>query len=176
MKCPSCSYSFLKPVKLQASLPARKCTKCRGVLIDLLTYREWAENYTFQKAGNAPNLSEVEDTKNAKVCTKCSKIMLKFRIDGSTSNKVDVCTTCDDAWLDEGEWELLSSLEIQHKLNHVFTDPWQQNIIEGDSQKAHEQRFKEILGVEQYGKLLGVKEWINDHPNKDDLIRFILKI
>ncbi len=175
MKCPSCSSSSLKPVKLQSSLPARKCIKCNGVLIDLLSYREWAEKFTHKKEANTPQLKEVEDTSNVKLCPKCSKIMLKFRIDGSTSNKVDVCTNCDEAWLDEGEWELLGSLEIQHKLNSIFTDPWQRNIREEDAKKSHEKRFKEILGTEQYQKLSDVKEWIISHPKKDDLIRYILQ-
>lgn len=174
MKCPSCK-SLLKPIKLESSLPARKCIQCNGVLIDLLSYREWAENYDLKKEKNPPQLKEVEDTLNAKVCPKCSKIMLKFRIDGSSSNKVDVCTNCDEAWLDEGEWELLGSLSIQHKLNSIFTEPWQRNIRNNEAQVAYEQRFKEVLGLEQFQKLSEVKQWIDKHPNKADLIRYLLK-
>ena len=101
--------------------------------------------------------------------------MLKFRIAGEATNKVDVCQHCDEAWLDEGEWELLGSLDIQHKLNAIFTDPWQRNIREENTRKAQEKRFEEILGTEQYSRLIDIKEWIDSHPNKEDIVRYILK-
>ena len=101
--------------------------------------------------------------------------MLKFRISGSTSNKVDICSNCDEAWLDEGEWELLGSLKIQHKLNAIFTEPWQRNIREENANLAQEKRFEELLCNEEYEKLVDLKEWINNHPKKADLVRYILK-
>ena len=174
MQCPSCKSTSLKPIKLQQRLPARQCTKCRGLLIDLLSYREWAENHIQPEFISPPKLEEVEDTSKALICPKCSKIMLKFRITGETKNKVDVCQSCDEAWLDEGEWELLGSLKIQDKLNAIFTDPWQRNIREESAKKAQEQRFEDLLGPDQYAKLSDIKNWINGHPNRDDLIRYIL--
>jgi Zn-finger nucleic acid-binding protein len=141
----------------------------------LLSYREWAESHIQPNSSSIPRLDEIEDTSKALVCPKCSKIMLKFRIAGETKNKVDVCQHCDEAWLDEGEWELLGSLDIQHKLNAIFTEPWQRNIREENAKKAHEKRFEEILGVEEYSRLTDTKKWIYGHQNKEDIIRYILK-
>ena len=176
MQCPSCKSSSLKPIKLQQRLPARLCIKCSGVVIDLLSYRDWAETHVQQKKVPTPALEEIEDTSKALVCPKCSNIMLKFRIAGETSNKIDVCQSCDEAWLDEGEWELLGALKIQHKLNAIFTDPWQRNIREENAKKAQEKRFEDLLGKEEYKKLGDIKNWIKTHPNKDDLVRYILNI
>lgn len=174
MQCPSCNSNSLKPIKLQIGLPARQCQKCSGVLIDLLSYREWAEDYSHNSA-NQQQLMEVEDNSKALVCPKCSKIMLKFRIAGSTLNKIDVCSSCDEAWLDSGEWQLLGSLALQDKLNTIFTEPWQTSIRENDIEISHKTRFKELLGNSDYNKLTEIKDWINGHPQKADLIRFILR-
>lgn len=175
MQCPSCKSTSLKPIRLQASLPARQCTQCNGILIDLLTYREWAENANAPCPDPITGLAEIQDNSKALLCPKCSKIMLKFRVTGETSNKVDVCQYCDEAWLDDGEWALLGALNMQHKLSAIFTEPWQRNIREEQAKKAQEERFVELLGEEQYAKLAGVKEWIDSHPNKNDLVRYLLK-
>ncbi len=175
MQCPSCSSSTLRPIKLHSRLAARQCGKCNGVLIDLLNYREWAEVFNEGEPADIPVLDEVNDTTKALACPKCSRIMLKFRITGSTSNRVDVCSSCDEAWLDKGEWELLGSLRIQHKLNAVFTEPWQRNIREETANRAQEKKFKELLGSEEYEKLVRIKKWVSKHPNKADLVRYILK-
>jgi len=156
-------------------LPARQCTECNGVLIDLLTYREWAENQEQSKPDSVPELDQVEDTTKALVCPKCSQIMLKFRIAGETANKVDVCQFCDEAWLDEGEWEILGSLQIQHKLNAIFTDPWQRNIREESVEKAQEKKLIDTLGADHYSRLSEIKDWIHSHPRKNELISYIVK-
>jgi Zn-finger nucleic acid-binding protein len=175
MQCPSCNSHLLKPIKLQPGLAARQCQKCKGILLDLLAYRDWAENHYHPEDQPANEVELVEDTSKALICPKCSKIMLKFRISGDTSNRVDVCQYCDEAWLDHGEWELLGALKIQDRLNAIFTDPWQRNIREETTQKAQEQRFRERLGDSEYTKLKSFEEWISDHPNRDDIIRYIMK-
>ena len=175
MQCPSCRSAPLRPIKLQPGLPARQCVSCHGILIDLLAYREWAESHQYEEPTASQPLEEVEDIAKALVCPKCTRIMLKFRIAEATANKVDVCTNCDEAWLDKGEWELLGALRLQHKLNAIFTEPWQRNIRKESAENANEQRFKAILGDEQFEKLSEIKIWLDNHPNKHDLIRFLLK-
>ena len=175
MQCPSCKSYSLKPIKLQYGLAARECKKCRGILIDLLSYREWAEDFKSVDEANSQPVQEVEDNSKAIACPKCSRIMLKFRVSGSADNKVDVCATCDEAWLDSGEWELLGSLELQDKLNTIFTEPWQRNIRLENIEASHDKRFMELLGNEDYKKLTEIKEWIDEHDKKTDLIRFLLR-
>jgi len=179
MQCPCCSSYSLEPIKLQYGLSARRCGNCLGILIDLLAYRDWAEDFVESdpKLGlkNTPKLDEVQDNARALICPKCSKLMLKFRVDGDLDNRVDLCTACDEAWLDNGEWELLDSLALQGKLNKIFTEPWQRHIREESAEKAFQKRFEETLGHEDYEKLLEVKHWISSHSNQSDLIRFILR-
>ncbi len=175
MECPSCDSFTLNPIKLQSGLPARKCKKCEGILIELLTYREWAESNPEQVQKFDDHLTEVEDNTKALLCTKCSKMMLKYKISGTSSNKIDVCTNCHEAWLDNGEWELLGALSLQNKLNKIFTEPWQRNIRNEENEKSHERRFADLLGISDHNKISEIKKWIDTHSKKSDLIRFLLR-
>ncbi len=174
MKCPACKSSLLKPMQLTHGLPARECTSCHGVLIDLLSYRHWAESYTPEKPETPPDVVEVKESPKALTCPKCAKIMLKFRISGETANRVDVCTDCGEAWLDQGEWELLGSLAIQDRMNAIFTDPWQRRIREESARKGQEARIADKLGSDDYAKLKAAKAWLDAHPQKSELLRYLL--
>jgi Zn-finger nucleic acid-binding protein len=174
MQCPSCSSSSLKLTKLEDQLPARECLNCHGILLDLLTYRAWAEKQPHPTKSHTTQC-EVEDNGKALICPKCSKLMLKFRITGEKTNTIDVCTNCDDAWLDKGEWTLLSELSLQKKLNRIFTDPWQRQIRKDIATKSLQQRNKALLGEEDYTKLLQIKDWIAQHEKKHDLLRILTR-
>lgn len=174
MQCPVCNSSPLKPTMLSNRLPARECIKCHAMLVDLLSYRVWAE-YTPNTDVITPYAEAVEDNSEALVCPKCSKLMLKYKISEGISNRVDVCTNCDMAWLDGGEWELLGSLSLQKKLTAIFTEPWQRHIRKEEITVAQEQRISALLGDEDYKKIMEVKEWIDNHPRKEDLLRVVLK-
>jgi len=165
----------LTPTKIDTGLPARECRACGGILIDLLSYRAWAEHYTPIGIHSKDELIEAEDTSKALTCPKCSKLMLKFRVSGNTKNKIDVCSNCDEAWLDHGEWELLGALSLQDKLTKIFTDPWQMNIRKSESEAAYLKRFQEALGEADFKRLSETKEWIDEHSKKADLIRFLLR-
>ncbi len=176
MQCPSCKSYQLHPTKIEAGLPGRECKKCGGLLIDLLSYRAWAEGAASAvRPCSKEKLVEVEDTSKALACPKCAKLMLKFRVLGDIKNKIDVCSVCDEAWLDHGEWELLGALSLQDKMTKIFTDPWQINIKKHESEVAHQQRFQEVLGKEEFERLSETKRWIDGHPQKDDLIRYLLR-
>ena len=172
MHCPSCQSSSLKPIKLESNLPAWKCLNCSGVLIDLLSYRAWNEK-SGMSSGEQTSVAEVTDSKHALVCPKCSRVMLKFKISGQHANAIDVCTHCDEAWLDEGEWQLLEALSLQEKLTAIFTEPWQRRIRMEKAEEAQRQRNREILGDEDLAEVERIAAWIDQHPRKPDLIRIL---
>jgi Zn-finger nucleic acid-binding protein len=170
MQCPACQLTLLKPVKLEPSLMARKCTHCEGVLIDLLSYRAWREN---MPDCELPELMEVEDRKGALICSKCQHFMLKYKICDEHENFIDVCTHCDEAWLDEGEWQLLGALLMQDKLTKIFTEPWQRKIRQDRVEADQRARNQALLGELDYQEAERITQWINDHPKKEDLIRIL---
>src|SRR5262249_40250286 len=129
MKCPHCHTADLLPTMIEESLPAMGCGTCHGALVSLLYYRHWNEQYKESAVETAARPTvETTDTTEAIVCPKCSRVMTKYKISGAVANRVDVCSTCDDAWLDGGEWELLEALHLSHKIPAILTDEWQRRI------------------------------------------------
>jgi len=177
MKCFSCKESELLPMKLEPGLPALGCNHCGGVYIDLLTYREWNEDQdTVENDVSSETLVETSDSDKALICQRCRKIMLKFKISGATDNYVDLCATCDDAWLDEGEWQLLNQLELEGKLTEIVTRPWQKHIRKERAASSLESRFKEALGDDDFDTAKQYAEWMKAHPNRreiENLVRYI---
>ena len=176
MHCPSCKDHILKPVKLEKNLPARQCGHCEGVLLDLLYYRSWAEQQPSSSDENPTHvpLEKLTDTSEAMTCPQCEKLMVKYRISATQSNKIDVCSHCDDAWLDGGEWALLNALAMEKELTHIFTQPWQQRVLKASLAITQEKRDESQLGEADYGKVLAFRDWLLSHP-KRSLIEQILQ-
>jgi len=175
MKCPSCDDRHLRPTKLHHGLPAYTCMKCHGVLIDLLTHRHWAETLADDGEavhGEGETASLVEGTSQALVCSKCSHIMTKFSISGDTSNKVDVCSTCHEAWLDAGEWQLLGALRLQGKLAEIVSEPWQKAVRAQTVASMREERMHALFG-EDLERLRELRDWLADHPAKEQALRYL---
>lgn len=163
MQCPSCKKYSLKPTRLEYGLSALLCTKCHGVLVSLLTYRDWAERNTvvIDKKRRFKVIT-AEDNKDILLCPKCRRLMTKYKITGIHDNKLDLCNSCDEAWLDDGEWRLLKHLELADKLAAVFTQPWQRNISKEAVKLSMEDSAKEIF-QDDYVKIKEIKKWIKDH-------------
>ena len=176
MNCYQCTDVRLKPIKLETALPAKQCDKCGGTHLDLLSYRNWRENtkpVNSEEEQTTAEPIEATDTKKALVCQKCSKLMLKFRFSNKHDNFVDVCSTCDDAWLDSGEWELLNQLDIQNQLTQIMTAPWQKNLKQQHFDEIKHDQYIKQLGEEDLETVKAFSDWLKDHPNKALIERYI---
>ncbi|MGX5201145.1 hypothetical protein [Aliikangiella sp. IMCC44632] len=176
MRCPKCQNIELKPTKLEDGLLAMGCVKCQGASVSLLYYRDWVERTG--SLHNAPDVTllkglDSEDTAAALSCPKCAKIMQKYRISGCSSNRLDLCQSCDEAWLDGGEWELLKALELSKEIPLVFSEQWQSQVRKDVSDEIRRQRFAKILSPQDLEKSDQLRDWLKDHPNKADIIFYI---
>ena len=126
MKCPRCKTPDLRPTLIEEYLPAMGCDSCHGSLVSLLYYRHWAETQKLapsaEDATTPAGPVATNDTTSAIICPKCARVMQKYKLTGTVANRVDVCATCDEAWLDGGEWELLEALQLSHELPAILTD------------------------------------------------------
>ncbi|MCJ8312617.1 MAG: hypothetical protein HRU38_10075 [Saccharospirillaceae bacterium] len=174
MNCYQCTDVRLKPIKLESALPAKQCDQCGGTHIDLLSYRNWRENTKLvnQEQSTAEPV-ETSDNKKALICQKCSKLMLKFRFSNKHDNVVDVCSHCDDVWLDSGEWELLNQLDIQNQLTQIMTAPWQKNLKQQHFAAIKQEQYLKQLGEEDLQTVKSFSQWLKDHPNKSLIERYI---
>ncbi|VUD69363.1 hypothetical protein TDB9533_04730 [Thalassocella blandensis] len=175
MKCPTCSKEDLQPAEIEKGLIGAGCQNCHGVLISLIQYRYWLDHFQpsddqiITEQGN--NLAI--DSKGAKLCPKCSKLMTKFKIDASSENRIELCGHCDEAWLDGGEWQLLKQLDMQDHLPELFTDAWQKKI-RAERQHAHWQKhYTELLGEDAFAKVDAFKQWLDQHPKSSEIKHYL---
>ena len=175
MNCPSCKQGYLKPIKITDGLPAMACNQCQGYLLSMLSYRLWIENNP-QLLKPESKLELLDETTQVVICPKCQVLMTKYRISGATQNKLDSCGNCGELWIDNGEWELLLSLGIAGRLSSILATPWQKNIHQQQSESNYEQRFKDLLGSEEYQKLRDFRDWIKQHKHQQELTSYMARI
>jgi Zn-finger nucleic acid-binding protein len=175
MKCPACKTIELKPTKLDEGVLAHGCPQCEGALVSLLHYRDWAERSTPAEDAAPATLDEVGASESASAlgCPKCAKLMTKFQISGRANNRLDLCGSCDEAWLDGGEWQLLKALELSHKMPQIFTEAWQRKVRQQASEEARRQRFARLAGEEAIQRADEIRAWLKDHPQRRELLFYI---
>lgn len=174
MRCPKCQNVDLKATKLEEGLPVMGCPKCEGALVSLLIYRDWSERTPLEPTDETPlEAVEEQDTKTAATCPKCSKLMTKYRVSEGHKNKIDLCSACDEAWLDGGEWELIKSLQLVKDVPKVFTETWQKKIRQSITEKQKVERLARIVSDEDVKKAQEAKLWLKDHEHKFALLQFI---
>ena len=159
-------------------LPAMACKACHGSLVSLLYYRHWAE--TQKPAPEAAptmivGLVETSDTTAALICPKCERVMAKYRLAGAVSNRVDVCSTCDEAWLDRGEWELLEALQLSLKIPAILTDAWQRRIRRELSEEGRRSSLKRMIGEEEAVRVEEFKRWLDGNEHKSHVLAYLYK-
>ncbi|NVJ67478.1 MAG: zf-TFIIB domain-containing protein [Gammaproteobacteria bacterium] len=173
--CPTCENTPLKPYKLEPNLPAKVCVKCNGCFINLLSYRNWLDGVSSPKLASVTKAEVIsDDTRSAMACPNCSRLMQKFLIKAGVKNRVDVCLKCDEAWLDEGEWQLLHQLGLNEKLTRITTEPWQIRVKQDAAKERVEEGIKAKLGDADFAKVNEFKVWLQQHPQKK-LIDNLLK-
>jgi len=177
MKCPRCKTPDLKPTMIEEYLPAMSCGSCSGSLVSLLYYRHWAE--TQKPAVTDPPASpaeiETDDTRSALLCPKCGRFMMKYKVSGSIANRLDVCQTCDEAWLDRGEWELLEALQLSHKIPAILTDEWQRRIRHELTEETRRAILVRMIGEENAQKVEEFRRWLAGNKNKGDILVYLYK-
>ena len=177
MKCPSCKATGLVPTMIEEYLPAMGCTSCKGSLVSLLYYRHWAETQkpSRDEAAPPPTAVEVSETQSAITCPKCSRIMTKFRIAGDVANRVDVCVSCDEAWLDQGEWELLESLQLSLKVTSIFSDAWQRRIRQEASESTRRAILWRMIGEEGAKRVEEFRDWLAQSKYRPEILAYLYR-
>jgi Zn-finger nucleic acid-binding protein len=177
MKCPRCKTPDLKPTMIEEYLPGMGCETCHGSLVSLLYYRHWAETQKPPPEGAAITASAVEtsDTTTALVCPKCARVMAKYKLTGTIANRVDVCSMCDEAWLDRGEWELLEALQLSLKMPAIFTDAWQRRIRREQSEDTRRSILTRMIGAEGTTRVEEFRSWLGKSEHKSHVLAYLYR-
>jgi len=177
MKCPHCKTSDLKPTMIDEYLPAMGCDTCHGSLVSLLYYRHWAETRKAAAADATPVAAaqETTDTTTAITCPKCARVMAKYKITGRVSNRLDVCSMCDEAWLDGGEWELLEALQLSLKMPTIFTDSWQRRIRRELTEDTRRSILARTIGEDATRRVEDFRAWLAQNRHKSEIMTYLYR-
>ena len=179
MKCPRCKTPDLKPTLIEEYLPAMSCETCHGSLVSLLYYRHWAETQKLAAASDAAEVSPgpvaTSDAPGAVICPKCARVMAKYKLTGTVANRVDVCSTCDEAWLDSGEWELLEALQLSHELPAILTDSWQRRIRREQSEGTRRSILVRLIGEDGTSRVEEFQRWLGKNQHKSHVLAYLYR-
>lgn len=176
MKCPRCKTADLKPTMIEENLPALGCANCQGSLVSLVYYRHWAETQKPPEVAVAAATAAAVDTTEtttAITCPKCGRLMTKHKLAGGVFNRVDVCASCDEAWLDRGEWELLEALQLSHSMPSIFTEQWQRRIRRQLSEDMRRSILKRNIGEEGAARVDEFRSWLTQTKHKSEIMAYL---
>lgn len=170
MKCPVCKYESVVETQIEKDLKSYQCKLCTGNWVELEDYICWDS----AKASSLKSeIKEIpQEVKEAKLCCKCNRIMLKFKVSPIVEFSLDRCMTCGGIWFDCLEWESVKSEGLIDKLNLIFTSAWQENIRKEKSIETIELLYKQKFGV-AYGKIHTIKSWLNDYEHREDFFAYL---
>ena len=177
MKCPVCKTVELSLSTLESNLTSRHCDHCGGNWIPSFEYWKWREahkeNLPEQDAApHAPNPST--GVLIAKLCPECSRILIKFRVGRGVNFSLDQCGNCGGIWFDKDEWEALKARNLHDDVHTIFTAPWQSQVRSEESRRKQEQIYVNKFGAEGFEEVRRMKEWIDEHPRKQEIIAYLL--
>lgn len=177
MKCPRCRTTDLRPTMIEEYLPAMSCGTCHGSLVSLLYYRHWAETQKpLEQSPADPKAAtavETNDTTAVLTCPKCARIMMKYKVSGTLSNRLDVCGLCEEAWLDGGEWELLEALHLSQRMPAIFTDEWQSRIRREIAEESRRSILARMIGEAATARVEEFKTWLAGNEHKSDIMTYL---
>ena len=174
MKCSSCGIGRLEPSYFEGLFACHSCSNCGGDLILLGDFMRW------QKLNPEADLSVsaevdvvLEETSRAMICPLTGGLMTKYRISADTEHRLDLSPTINAVWLDKGEWNLLKEQGLASKLNDIFTNHWQREIIAVETSEALDELYAGKFG-EHYEKVKEFKKVITEMNNRSEVIAYLL--
>lgn len=176
MNCPVCKIPLNSTDQLEPQLIARVCKKCNGHWVNSYQYWKWRDKQKEDPHAIPPdeNTVVVHDTKNAKICPECNRLLFNSQVGHGLDFSLDRCAYCGGLWFDNNEWEALKLAGLHRDAYTIFTKVWQQEIkrqeIKEDYERVYEQRF----GMDDYAQIKRVRNWIQKHPQKENLMRFLI--
>lgn len=175
MQCPVCKINSLGPINLVNQLPARQCSRCAGISISSNAYMGWlrATGSALPEKPASISVDSAWDADTLKICPDCGHLMRRFKIFPDIEFYLDRCSHCNGIWFDHHEWEALADRNLHDNIHEFFTRPWQDKLHAEEAKSRMEEIYLLKFGAQDYEKAKAVRQWLEDHPQKNMLIAFL---
>jgi hypothetical protein len=101
--------------------------------------------------------------------------MMKYKLTGTVSNRLDVCSLCDEAWLDRGEWELLEALHLSHLMPSIFTEAWQRRIRREMVEGTRRMSLSRLVGDAAVARIEEFAAWLKGNKHKSQILQYLYR-
>lgn len=173
VNCPSCHTDTLALQHLEDGLLCYACITCAGNLLSLSPYLDWVDQGGHETPTSAAFESTDYDSKEALLCPKCTRIMVKFKVLADAAHSLDFCFSCEEVWLDPGEWTYLKKEGLHTQIVSVSTDIWQRKLREEVGGSIRADKFKQSIGEPAYGEAQRFKRWLETQPKREEILRYL---
>ncbi len=173
MQCPVCKKGSMSPTDLDDGLSGMTCETCSGVWLDRTKYDTWrAKQPQDLPETTMPAQTNMSDTHKAKICPRCSHLLLPYRVGHGLSCSIDYCSACGGVWFDQNEWATIKAKNLHDNLHDIVSQNWQTAVRKLEVQKSVTQTFARHLG-DSYLKAQEIKTWLQGHPQKALLLAYL---
>lgn len=176
MKCPVCKKLTFETREIEPDLYADVCSDCSGKWISANNYELWLTNHGRsmpEKESEASANLSIPEFELARLCPKCRRILVKYKVGRNLSFKIDRCGNCAGVWLEANEWETLKSRDLHDHLNRIFTDYWQEEVERENTRKSLRAIYTEKFGPEEYKRIRDFKTWMEDHEKGGEILAYL---
>lgn len=176
MNSPVHPETRLQVKEIEPGLKAYECPRSGGVWIPMQAFLDWKERHK-----ESPSITEsyqptLEDDSRQPVliCPESGRMLLRYRVGHGLQFHIDQSPVTGGVWLNKGEWDALKSKGLQTELNLIFTASYQRNVRSSEYNETIEAMFRNRIGTEDFTILKDFKNWVADHPRRDDIWRYLL--
>ena len=174
MKCPNCQVGNLLATDLEENLQSLRCDNCGGNWIKAFQYWQWLN-------AHGPNLPEKPDgldvtfteSERARICPECGHILRSYAVGHHISFSLDRCSNCGGIWFDKGEWDTLKNHNLHDDVNLIFMTAWQTEVQKEETMRRMREIYVRRFGEKDFAELEKIRTWLDEHPNKGQLIAFL---
>jgi Zn-finger nucleic acid-binding protein len=176
MKCLVCENSESIYKNIDENLKGFVCGECQGVWIPAKAYWNWLHTLhsTLPEKPESETVDlPVRDSDFIKICPDCGHFLSKRKVGHGLPFNIDRCQCCGGVWLDQNEWEVLKSRNLHDAIHLMFSQEWQEEILQEEQEKAYEDEIEKILGFEDYHYLKDFTDKYKLSPRKDVILAYV---
>jgi Zn-finger nucleic acid-binding protein len=170
------------PTTLEERLTACECHQCRGRWLEAQPYETWLNWQGELLSSGEAEVSRngappaVKDTREAKLCPHCQRIMTRCKVGRGLNFYLDRCSHCFGVWLDCYEWETLKYYDLHVALHNIFSDPWQRQVRAEEQMSERDRHYEALFGADTFAEAKRFKQWLDRNPHRIELLTYLNKL